>query len=206
MSKTRNCLCLIMAAVVALPVSVGFARAAEQPSAEQIIRALKPPRVTRGLSTAPRDTARAVEDNRFIDTLRNRNSPSLTADERTKIASMVKDRPSIDLEINFELNSAIIGAKAMPQITALGEALTSPDLKGRTFVLAGHTDALGDPAYNQNLSEQRSDAVKRYLVEKYGIEASHLLTVGHGKTRLKSASRPYAAENRRVQIVNVADN
>ncbi len=109
MSKTRNCLCLIMAAVVALPVSIGFARAAEQPSAEQIIRALKPPRVTRGLSTAPRDTARAVEDNRFIDTLRNRNSPSLTADERTKIASMVKDKPSIDLEINFELNSAIIG-------------------------------------------------------------------------------------------------
>ena len=131
--------------VVALPAGIGFALAAEQPSAEQIIRALKPPRVTRGLSTAPRDTARAVEDNRFIDTLRNRTTRSLTTDERSKIASIAKDKPSIDLEINFELNSAIIGPKAMPQITALGEALTSPDLKGRTFVLAGHTDALGDP-------------------------------------------------------------
>jgi outer membrane protein OmpA-like peptidoglycan-associated protein len=206
MSTIRNWLCLVVAAAVALPTGSGFALAAEQPSAEQIIRALKPARVTRGLSTSPRDPVRAGEDNRFIDTLRNRTTPSLTADERTKIASIVKDKPSIDLEINFELNSAIIGTKAIQQITALGEALTSPDLRGRTFVLAGHTDALGDPTYNQSLSEQRSDAVKRYLVDKYGIEASHLLTVGHGKTRLKITSSPYAAQNRRVQIVNVADN
>jgi outer membrane protein OmpA-like peptidoglycan-associated protein len=191
---------------VALPTGTGLARAAEQPSAEQIIRALKPPRITRGLSSAPRDTARAVEDQRFIDTLRNRTTRSLTTDERSRIASIAKDRPSIDLEINFEFNSAIIGSRAMPQITALGEALTSPDLKGRTFLLAGHTDAMGDAGYNQSLSEQRSDAVKRFLLEKYGIGPDHLLTVGHGKTRLKNTSQPYAAENRRVQVVNVADN
>jgi outer membrane protein OmpA-like peptidoglycan-associated protein len=205
MSTAPNWLCLVLAAAVALPTGIEFARAAEQPSAEQIIRALKPPRITRGLSTAPRDTARATEDNRFIDTLRNRDPRSLSTDERSRIASIAKDRPSIDLEINFEFNAATIGPKAMPQITALGEALTSPDLKGRTFVLAGHTDAMGDANYNQNLSEQRSDAVKRFLMEKYGIEASHLLTVGHGETRLKKASSPYAADNRRVQVINVAD-
>lgn len=206
MSTIAKWLCLVLAAVVALPTGIGLALAAEQPSTEQIIRALKPPRVTRGLSAAPRDTARAVEDKRFIDTLRNRTTRSLTTDERSRIASIAKDRPSIDLEITFEFNSAIIGPRAVPQITALGEALTSTDLKGRTFVLAGHTDAVGDPTYNQSLSEQRSDAVKRYLVDKYGIEEDHLLTVGHGKTRLKNASKPYAAENRRVQVVNVADN
>jgi len=204
--STRNWLRLILAAAVALPTGTGFALAAEQPSAEQIIRALKPPRITRGLSATPRDTARAVEDQRFIDTLRNRTTRSLSTEERSRIASIAKDRPSIDLEINFEFNSAIIGSKAMPQITALGEALTSPDLKGRTFLLAGHTDAMGDAGYNQSLSEQRSDAVKRFLMEKYGIGADHLLTVGHGKTRLKNTSNPYAGENRRVQVVNVADN
>ena len=206
MSTTHNWLCLVLAAVVALPSGIGIAIAFEQPSTEQIIRALKPPRVTRGLSATPRDTARATEDHRFIDTLRNRASRSLTNDERSRIASIAKNRPSIDLEINFEFDSAIIGPKAIPQITALGEALTSPDLKGRTFILAGYTDAMGDAGYNQSLSEQRSDAVMRYLVNKYGIEASHLLAVGYGKTRLKNASNPYAAENRRVQVVNAADN
>lgn len=206
MSKTRNWLCLILAAVIAVPTGIGFALAAEQPSAEDIIKALKPARLTRGLSAAPRDTARTVDDQRFIETLRNRTSRSLTSDERSRIASMVQDKPSIDLEINFEFNSAVIGQKAAQQIKALGEALTSPDLKGRTFVLAGHTDAKGDTNYNQSLSEQRSDAVKRYLIDKHGIESGQLLTVGHGKARLKNATRPFAAENRRVQIVNVAEN
>ena len=205
MSTKPKWLSLVLAAAMALPTGIGFALAAEQPSTEQIIRALKPPRVTRGLSASPRDTARAAEDKRFIDTLRNRTTRSLTTDERRRFESLTKDSPSIDLEINFEFNSAVIGPAAMPQITALGEALTSADLKGRTFVLAGHTDATGDPAYNQILSEQRSDAVKRFLVEKYRIDAGHLLTVGHGKTQLKNTANPYAAENRRVQVVNVAD-
>jgi outer membrane protein OmpA-like peptidoglycan-associated protein len=200
-----NFLPLVLAVALGMPTSFGFALAAEQPSAEQIIKALKPPRITRGLTTAPPDTARAAEDKRFIDTLRNRTTRSLTIDERSRIASIAKERPSIDLEINFEFNSAVISPKALPQITALGEALTSPDLSGRIFVLAGHTDAVGDPAYNLSLSQLRSDAVKRFLMEKYGIEASHLLTVGHGKTQLKNPSNPYAGENRRVQVVNVAD-
>ena len=61
-----------------------------------------------------------------------------------------------------------------------------------------------DP-YNQDLSERRADAVKRFLSEKFGIEATKLISVGYGKNRLKNSSDPYAAENRRVQIVNLAD-
>ena len=93
----------------------------------------------------------------------------------------------------------------MPQVTALGEALTSDDLKGRTFVVAGHTDAKGGEAYNQELSERRADAVKRFLAEKYKIDASNLVTVGYGKAQLKNAASPLAGENRRVQVVNMAD-
>ena len=102
-------------------------------------------------------------------------------------------------------NSASIGSKALPQVTALGDALSSSDLKGRTFVVAGHTDAKGSEPYNQMLSERRAEAVKRFLREKYGIEAGNLVTVGYGKSQLKSPTDPLADENRRVQVVNVAD-
>ncbi len=181
----------------------GFPLAAEE-SADQIIKALKPaPRATRGLST-PADAARAADEARFVDTLRNRTR-SLSTDERDKLASIAKKKPSIDLEINFEYNSATIAAQAMPQVTALGQALTSADLKGGTFVVAGHTDAKGGDTYNQGLSERRAEAVKRFLTEKYGIEAGNLVTVGYGKTQLKNTSSPFASENRRVQLVNVAD-
>ena len=209
MSANRNGLklvaCVALAAGLALPTGIGFAFAAEQPSAEQIIKALKPPRITRGLTTSPADAARAAEETRFVDTLRNRTTRSLSTDERDKIASIAKSNPSIDLEITFEFNSATIGSKAMPQVTALGEALTSADLKGRTFIVAGHTDAKGSETYNQSLSERRADAVKRFLLEKYGIEANNLVTVGYGKTQLKIPASPFLGENRRVQVVNVAD-
>ena len=109
----------------------------------------------------------------FINALRNRPTRSLSTEERDKIASIASSKPKIDLEINFEYNSAVIGSNAMPQITELGKALTSVDLKGRTFILAGFTDAKGSATYNQGLSERRADAVKQFLSEKYGIEASN---------------------------------
>jgi outer membrane protein OmpA-like peptidoglycan-associated protein len=191
------------ALAVSLILSTGMA-AAEEPSAEQIIRALKPvPRLTRGLT--PAETSRTAEETRFVDTLRNRPTRSLSTDEREKIASIAKNKPSIDLEITFEYNSATIAPNAMSQVTALGKALSSPDLKGGTFIVAGHTDGKGSDTYNQGLSERRADAVKRYLAENYGIEAGNLVTVGYGKSQLKDSSNPFAAENRRVQLVNMAD-
>ena len=81
----------------------------------------------------------------------------------------------------------------------------APDLKGRTFIVAGHTDAKGSETYNQGLSERRADAVKRFLSEKYRIETSRLVTVGYGATNLKNSENPLARENRRVQIVNTSD-
>ena len=201
----RNLAGVVLAAGLLLPAGGGVVLAAEAISAGQIIDALKPAkRLTRGL-TAPAATARGTEETRFVDTLRNRTTRSLSTDERDKIASIAKSKPSIDLEITFEYNSATIGSKAMPQVAALGEALTSADLKGRSFIVAGYTDAKGADGYNQELSERRADAVKRFLLEKYGIEANNLVTVGYGKTQLKIPASPFLGENRRVQVVNVAD-
>jgi outer membrane protein OmpA-like peptidoglycan-associated protein len=179
--------------------------AAEQRSADDIINALKSPRVTRGLTTSPADAARAADETRFLSAVRNRPTRSLSTEERDKIASIANSKPKIDLEITFEYNSAVIGSKAMPQVTELGKALTSEDLKGRTFILAGFTDAKGSETYNQGLSERRADAVKQFLTEKYGIEAGNLVTVGYGLKQLKDPANPFAAENRRVQVVNAAD-
>jgi outer membrane protein OmpA-like peptidoglycan-associated protein len=197
--------CIVLAGL-ALPTGIEVARAAEPQSPDQIIKALKPPvRATRGLTTSPADATRNAEDARFVDTLRKRTTRSLTTEERDKITTISQKKPSIDLEINFEYNAAGIGPKAMPQVTALGQALTSDDLKGSTFIVAGFTDAKGTETYNQGLSERRADAVKQFLKDKYGIDASKLVTVGYGKAQLKNASDPFAAENRRVQLVNMAD-
>jgi outer membrane protein OmpA-like peptidoglycan-associated protein len=204
-SKSRSA-SVALGAALALLGCVGLAPAAEPVSADQIIKALQPPaRITRGLSTSPADSTRASEDSRFINSLRNRTTRSLSSDERERVAAIAKTRPSIDLEINFDYNSSVIGSRAAPQVKALGEALTSAELRGHTFILAGHTDAKGGDTYNQGLSERRADAVRRFLAEKYAIDTVNLVTVGYGKTQLKNSASPFGAENRRVQIVNVAE-
>jgi outer membrane protein OmpA-like peptidoglycan-associated protein len=197
--------CWVLAAGTFAWAGVAFTAPAEQqPSADQIIKALKPPKLTRGLTAPAAEPARAAEDARFVEGLRTRTTRSLSTDERERVAEIAKTRPSIDLEINFEYNSAVISPKAIPQVNALADALSSSDLKGATFMLAGHTDAKGGDTYNQGLSERRADAVRAYLKEKRGIDGS-LLTTGYGRTHLKNGSSPYAAENRRVQVINLAD-
>lgn len=189
-------------------LSMGVAKAAEDVTEDQILKALTPSKkpLTRGLSTGPQtqtDPAAAAAEGKFVQSLRNRPTRSLSVTEREEIATIVKDKPKIDLEINFDYNSADISAKSMPSVQALGRALSNPDLKGSTFVVAGHTDAAGGETYNQDLSERRADSIKRYLVDKFGIAGTDLVTVGYGKTKLKDPANPLADVNRRVQVVNM---
>jgi outer membrane protein OmpA-like peptidoglycan-associated protein len=194
------------AAGIVLSLSAGFAGAADNATEEQILKALTPKRLTRSLSASPADAAKAAEEQKFVNQIRNRTTRSLSSGEREQIAEIAKEKPSIDLEITFDYNSANISQKALPAVAALGKALTNPDLKGTTFVLAGHTDATGGDTYNQELSERRADALKKYLMDKYGLAPADLVTVGYGKTKLKNSGAPTAEENRRVQIVNMASS
>ena len=197
----------LMIGSLALALGIGFAGAGEQPSASTIIKTLTPPKsMTRGLSASPADTAKKAEEKAFINSIRNRKTRSLSTVELDKIATIAKEKPNIDLEINFEFNSDRINKAALPTVEALGKALTDPTLKGNTFILAGHADARGKPDYNQDLSERRSESVKRYLVENYQIPEASLVTVGYGSTHLKNTKNPYAAENRRVAVVNMDDS
>jgi outer membrane protein OmpA-like peptidoglycan-associated protein len=187
---------------------VAKAVAGDDVSEDQIVRALAPAKqpLTRSLSTGPQaDPAAVAAEDHFVQTIRNRATRPLSLDEREEIATIAKDKPNIDLEINFDFNSADISAKSLPSVQALGRALTNPDLKGSTFIVAGYTDAVGGEAYNQDLSERRADSIKRYLTDKFSIPGPDLVTVGYGKTKLKDPGNPLSEANRRVQVVNMAN-
>jgi outer membrane protein OmpA-like peptidoglycan-associated protein len=210
-SGTKTLTAILSIATLGATLSFGMGTALAQAkvknvSEDQILRALTPEKkpLTRGLSTGPQvDQAAVAAQGQFVQKIRGRSTRSLSYAEREEIADIVKDKPKIDLEINFEYNSAEISPKSLESVEALGRALSSSDLKGSTFVVAGHTDAAGGEGYNQDLSERRADAIKRRLVEKYGINGTDLVTVGYGKSKLKDANQPMAEANRRVQVVNM---
>jgi outer membrane protein OmpA-like peptidoglycan-associated protein len=174
-------------------------------SQQQIIEKLKTPKLTRSLTGKQVEApALSATDTAFINKVRK--TRSLSVADREQIASIAKTRPTVDLEINFEYNSASVTPSSQPQLDSLGKALTSAELEGAVFVVGGHTDAKGSDPYNQSLSERRAETVKKFLTENYKIPAENLVSTGYGKGDLKNKADPFAAENRRVQIINMAKN
>ena len=66
----------------------------------------------------------------------------------------------------------------------------------------GNTDSSGSRVRNLELSHQRADAVKQYLMDKYGFPATRMRTAGNGPDRpLADNATPEGREkNRRTDI------
>jgi outer membrane protein OmpA-like peptidoglycan-associated protein len=200
---------LILSALLALsPLVDARTMATAQsnaPNTQQMIEALRPTKTTRGIAAAGAESkARAIEEDRIIQELSAKATRGLSRPERAQLAETVENRPKIDLEINFAFNAAETSEAVRPVLLELGRAMTSPELKGAKFLVAGHTDAKGSDAYNQKLSEKRAKAVKDFLMANFDLGEEQLVAVGYGEERLKNSRKPFADENRRVQVVNIS--
>ena len=69
------------------------------------------------------------------------------------------------------------------------------------MTLAGHTDRSGSTAYNQKLSQRRSDAAKAYMIGK-GVPDGTIATEAYGETRplVQTEDGVREPQNRRVEI------
>jgi len=111
----------------------------------------------------------------------------------------------LSLAVTFATGSAELEPGARTLLDRLGTALSSPDLMTFRFRIEGHTDSVGQPAVNQDLSERRAQAVAGYLAEKFGVNPARLVVVGFGAAQPVVQVPPQTPEprNRRVQVVNL---
>lgn len=119
------------------------------------------------------------------------------------IKQLMEEGKAVTNDILFDVNSDIIKSASYSVINQFGEALqNNPTLK---IKITGHTDSDGVAANNLTLSQKRAAAVKRYLLENYGIAQTRITTDGKG------ASIPVApntttegkAKNRRVEFTKL---
>jgi outer membrane protein OmpA-like peptidoglycan-associated protein len=155
------------------------------------------------------DPAQAEKEARQADLvkrLQREKTRQITLEEGQEIAEVVEenDLPAIDLEVFFAFDSAEITPEALPILKKLGAAVSDDKLKGSVFLVAGHTDAKGSDDYNLGLSDSRAKSVQRFLIEQFDIDPKQLVAIGFGEEQLKNKEDPRAAENRRVQVVNIA--
>lgn len=101
--------------------------------------------------------------------------------------------------IHFDFDKATLRPDSAP-VLAKAQALIKarPQL---ALEVAGHTDNVGDAAYNQKLSQQRAEAVRAWLVE-HGADKAKLTAAGYGKTAPIADNDTDAgrARNRRVEL------
>ncbi len=105
--------------------------------------------------------------------------------------------------IQFEFGSDRLKPDSMETLRNLGTALNQGLKDQKIFLIEGHTDAVGNRAYNTELSKRRADAVKDFLVREMGVSADRLQTVGKGSSEPAVPKNPFAAQNRRVVVVNL---
>ena len=115
---------------------------------------------------------------------------------------MMSDGKFVTYGITFDVGKATIKPESMGEINRIVQLMTeNPDLK---FSVEGHTDSTGNPASNQTLSEQRSQAIVAKLVE-LGIAKDRLTAVGKGQNSpiADNSTDEGRAKNRRVEFVKI---
>ncbi|MCL2029088.1 MAG: OmpA family protein [Deltaproteobacteria bacterium] len=120
------------------------------------------------------------------------------------VSRAASEAPRVALNIQFEFDSDQLTRRARGTLDLLGRAMTSPELAGNVFRLEGHTDAVGQHAYNMDLSRRRAMAVQRYLLENFPLLSSQLLPQGFGYTMPLPNLDPEDGRNRRVEVVNLS--
>lgn len=101
--------------------------------------------------------------------------------------------------IQFEFDSSVLKTSSYPVLDAV-----SADLRANSSAkasLEGHASAEGTDAYNMNLSRDRANSVKTYLVNS-GVDANRLTVKAFGESRPVASNETEEGriQNRRVEI------
>jgi len=132
------------------------------------------------------------------------NDPSRTNRmNRAPLAERLDKLAQLTIAIQFDFNSARIRPSSFAAVGLMADALYHPYLQGYRFLIVGHTDAKGNREYNLKLSQQRADAIREALINPFGISPARIEAVGLGEEQLLKPAAPEAAENRRVQLINI---
>lgn len=123
-------------------------------------------------------------------------------EEECKSKTKAQDGPaaksSLDMLINFGLDSAELDTTARAELDEFAKALKDSRLSTFSFVVEGYTDATGTVHYNEGLSQRRARSVAAFLTAN-GVEASRIDAVGLGERNPRSPN-PYDPVNRRVEM------
>lgn len=119
-----------------------------------------------------------------------------------KILQPSKDETVIRIpdKVLFDFDSSELRSEAYPVLEEIAESLNNSE--GYEVKIEGHTDSKGSDSYNMKLSKERAEAVRKALVDRYGVSPDILTAVGLGESQpvAPNDTEKNRQKNRRVEI------
>jgi outer membrane protein OmpA-like peptidoglycan-associated protein len=102
-------------------------------------------------------------------------------------------------QLLFDTGSAQLNPGAYDRLRSL--ATTLNNYPKSQVIIKGHTDSVGEEAFNQRLSEERADRVRSFLIAE-GVDPSRITAIGFGESMpvTTNATAEGRTQNRRVEI------
>ncbi len=124
--------------------------------------------------------------------------------DEVKRSARVRDSVRrVDLDtVTFDTGSAAISDSQVEKLDGVATAMVRllERNPAETFLIEGHTDAVGSDLSNLALSDERAESVAAALTKVFGVPAENLTTQGYGEQYLKINTLSAERENRRVAI------
>jgi OOP family OmpA-OmpF porin len=118
---------------------------------------------------------------------------------KEEAAAELIEKKRVRLNVEFDFDKSDVKAKYHDEIGKVAVVLkANPEI---SIVVEGHTDSKGTDTYNKVLSQKRADSVKKYIVDKFGIQSSRIGAKGYGESRpiADNATEEGRQINRRVE-------
>lgn len=129
-------------------------------------------------------------------------TPLTAPKDLTSVAVVKKpEKVSFILNVHFDKAETAIKKKYHKGIERLANFMK---LHPETSIeIIGHTSDTGKEGYDLLLSQRRADNVQRYLIDKFGIQASRVQAFGHGSSQPVAANKTKAElmKNERIEVI-----
>ncbi len=106
---------------------------------------------------------------------------------------------AFDMPVHFEFDRAEVRPEDRPVLDRFA-AVVKEFYPNAVITVEGFTDPAGNREYNQRLGKRRAEAVKAYLTEFGGLDASQLRTVSYGEAPERQVVPGAAGRNERAML------
>ncbi len=116
--------------------------------------------------------------------------------------------PSVAVEnVTFASGSAAIRPEQAEALSELGTAIRDRIAENprEIFLVEGHTDAVGNGAFNLALSDRRAESLALALTEYFDVPPENLVVQGYGEEYLKVETLEAEERNRRATVRRITD-